>query len=192
MHKKLKTFNFNYRINNQIRSSELRVIAADGKQIGVMSLSDALNKAHDEELDLIEIAPMAKPPVAKLMELGKFKYEEEKKLQKEKRKAKQGDIKEIRFSPFIAQHDFDTRIERIKEFLAENNKIRLVVNFTYRQLGSKQFAYEVLNRVLDNFKDQVVTDMEPKFLGKNLVMVISPTKKKLSTATPTEKIKPAQ
>lgn len=181
----MKTFNFNYRINNQIRSPELRVIGADGKQLGVMSLSDALNKAHDMELDLIEIAPMAKPPVAKLMELGKFKYEEEKKLQKEKKKAKPSDIKELRFSPFIAQHDFDTRIERIKEFLAENNKVRLVVNFTFRQLGSKQFGYQVLDRVVSNFKDQVVVDMEPKFLGKNLIMVISPTKKKPTTTTAT-------
>lgn len=179
----MKTASLDYRINNQIKSPELRVIGSDGKQIGVMSLSEALNKAHEEELDLIEIAPMAKPPVAKLMELGKFKYEEEKKLQKEKKKSKPSDIKELRFSPFIAQHDYNTRIERIKEFLSENNKIRLVVNFTFRQLGSKQFGYDVLSRVVNTFKDQVVVDMEPKFLGKNLIMVISPTKKKPTSQT---------
>lgn len=185
----MKTNAFNYRINNQIRSNELRVIAADGKQIGLMSLSDALNKAQELDLDLIEIAPLAKPPVAKLMELGKFKYEEEKKLQKEKKKAKPSDIKELRFSPFIAAHDYDTRIERIKEFLAENNKIRLVVNFTFRQLGSKQFGYDLLNKVVNTFHDQVVVDMEPKFLGKNLIMVISPTKKKLSSAQTKPEVK---
>ncbi len=177
----MKKTTFSYRINNQIQSRELRVIGPDGRQIGIMSLSEALNKAHEEGLDLIEIAPLAKPPVAKLMELGKFKYEEEKKMQKEKKKIKSSDIKEIRFTPFIAEHDYQVRLGRIKEFLEDNNKVRLVVNFTFKQLVSKQFGYELLQKIASEFSDRIVIDMQPKFFGRNLVMVISPTKKKLSS-----------
>jgi translation initiation factor IF-3 len=172
----------NWRINHQIRASELRVIGPDGKQLGVLSMGDALRKAQDLELDLIEIAPTAKPPVAKIMNLGKFKYEQEKKIQKEKKNAKVPDIKEVRFSPFIAEHDFSVKLKRVDEFLNENNKVRLVVNFTNRQLGSKQFGYDLIKKIYTHFSDRVVTDMEPKFLGRNLISVISPTKKKQTSS----------
>ena len=139
-----------------------------------MKFSDALKKAEELELDLIEIAPLAKPPVAKIMDLGKFKYEEEKKAQKEKRGIKGGDTKEIRFSPFIGEADYKVRLQKIKEFLNDKDKVRLVVKFKGRQLGSKEFGYKVLGRVVNEFGDAIGVDMEPKFLGRNLIMVISP------------------
>lgn len=153
----------------------MRVIDAKGKQIGVLSLSEALEKAKKAELDLVEIAPRAKPPVAKIIDFGKFKYQEEKKLRKQRKGVRGGELKEVRFSPFIGEADFDTRIERIKEFLEEKDKVKLVVKFKGRQMGSKQFGYEVLKRVLKQFEEKVSIDMEPKFLGRHLVMVISPT-----------------
>lgn len=153
------------------------MIGPDGKQIGIMKLPDALKEAQKLELDLVEIAPQAKPPVTKIANLGKLKYEEEKKLKKEKKGQKGGDTKEIRFSPFIGEADYQTRLLRIKEFLEDKNKVRLVVKFGGRQMGSKDFGYKILKRVLSDV-GTVNIDMEPKFLGRNLMMVISPTYKK--------------
>jgi len=173
----LKTGNLNFRINHQIQSPTVRVIGHDGKQLGVLKLHEALIKANEEGLDLVEIAPNAKPPVAKIVELGKFRYQEVKRLAKQKKVSKASEIKEIRFSPFIAQHDFDNRIGRIKDFLGDRQKVRTVVKFTGRQMDSKEFGYKLLQRVLASFGDTIAIDMEPKFLGRHLIMVISPTSK---------------
>ena len=173
----LRNAKLNYRINHQISASELRVIGPDGKQIGVLNRSEAQKKADELNLDLIEIAPKAKPPVAKIESLGKFRYHEEKKLKKQKKGAKSGELKEIRFSPFIAPHDYDVRLERIKEFLDENNKVRVVVVFKGRQMGNKDFGYDILDKVTKAFVGRIVIDMDPKFLGRHLAMVISPTHK---------------
>jgi len=165
-----------WRINENIRNPELRVIGADGEQLGVISRMDALKEAKKANLDLIEVAPNAKPPVAKVMDFGKFKYREERKLRKQKKKS--SELKEVRFSPFIADGDYAVRIKKINKFLKGNNKVRVVIVFKGRQLGSKQFGYKLLERVLDEFRERVVVDMEPKFLGRHLAMVISPLNKK--------------
>ncbi len=173
----MKNDKFNPRVNHQIRAEELRVLGIDGKQIGVMKLSEALAQAHKVGLDLIEIAPKARPPVVKIADLGKFRYEQEKKLKKDKKKIKSGELKEIRFSPFIAKHDYQVRIERIKEFLDEKNKVRATVVFKGRHMGSKRFGYELLKNVVKDLGLEVSIDMEPKFVGRHLQMVISPTGK---------------
>lgn len=173
----MKTLKFNYRVNQQIRVPEVRVIGVDGKQLGILKLSEALIQARNQGLDLVEIAPTAKPPVAKIVELGKFRYQEEKKLQKEKKKSKASELKEIRLSPFIAEHDFENRIERISEFLNEKNKVRVVVVFMGRQLDSKKFGYDVLAKVTRRLEGKIAVDMEPKFFGRHLAMVISPVNK---------------
>lgn len=161
---------FYWRTNNQIQSQTLRVIDSDGKQIGLMEKGEALSLASQKGLDLVEIAPNAKPPVAKIIEFGKFLYQEGK---KQKRTVKRTDLKEIRFSPFIAENDFQTRLVRVKEFLKEKNKVKLTVVFTKRQLGSKSFGYKIIERVLENLEG-VHIDMEPKFFGKYLSTIISP------------------
>ncbi|MBN1169320.1 translation initiation factor IF-3 [Candidatus Woesebacteria bacterium] len=166
-----------WRINNNIRAPKVRVLEEDGNQVGVMEIEKALAEARQAGLDLVEIAPKAVPPVVQIIDFGKFRYREEKKLKKSKKKNKAGELKEIRFSPFIAEGDFSTRVEKIREFLEEKNKVRLVVKFKGRQMGSKKFGYEVLDKVVDIFKDRIVIDMKPKFLGRHLAMVISPTNK---------------
>ena len=175
----MKSFKPTWKVNNQIRASEVRVIGSNGKQEGILKIGDALKKAQEEGLDLVEIAPIAKPPVVKIVELGKFKYEQEKKLQKEKKKTKASELKEVRFSPFIAEHDYKTRIEKIKEFLSDSNKVRLVVVFKGRHMGSKDFGYKLFKRILGDFEDTVAVDMEPKFVGRHLIMTISPLKKSI-------------
>ena len=156
----------------------MRVIGADGKLIGVLSKTEAISKAKDAGLTLVEIAPNATPPVAKIVDFGKFRYAEEKKLRAQAKKVKGGGVKEIRFSPFIADNDFKVRIGRIKEFFADKNKVRVVVVFTGPQMRVKQTGYKVIQRILGEFGDTAAIDMEPKFLGKHLITVISPISKK--------------
>ena len=163
--------------NERIHAPKVRVIDAKGKQIGVLDIKKALELAKKAKLDLVEIAPKAVPPVAKIVDFGKFKYQEEKKLRKQRKVIRGGELKEIRFSPFIGESDYKTRIERIKEFLEENDKVKVVVKFKGRQMGSKQFGYDLLKRVLNQFEGNVSVDMEPKFLGRHLLMVISPSGK---------------
>lgn len=168
----------NFRANDQIRAPELRVIDSQGNFLGVMSRDEALARAKEAGTDLIEIAPMANPPVAKIIEIGKYRYMEEKKARDQKRKAKVAEIKEIRFSPFIAEGDYKTRVRRIDSFLKDGHKIRVVIVFKGRHMDSRNRGYELMREVLDSLSHDVSIDMEPKFLGRHLAMVISPLKSK--------------
>lgn len=141
--------------------------------LGEMSVAEGVNKAKSLGLTLVEIAPNAAPPVAKIVDFGKFRYSEEKKAREAAKKVKGGEVKEIRFSPFIGEADFKVRIERIKEFFADKNKVRVVVVFKGPQMRVKQIGYDVINKVKAEFGDSIITDMPPKFLGKHLVTVIS-------------------
>lgn len=171
----MKNTNSYWRINERIPATSLRVLDSEGKQIGILSKAEALAKAKEMEQDLVEIAPTANPPVAKIIEFGKFKYQEEKKAKEAQKKSKPGDLKEIRFTPFIGEGDYQTRIKRIDEFLRDKNKVKLVVYFQVKQLGAKSFGYDILNRILKELGEGINIDMKPKFLGRNLIMIISPT-----------------
>jgi translation initiation factor IF-3 len=169
--------NLYWRTDYQIRAPSLRVIDAEGKLIGVLTKDEAIRKAKEANLTLVEIAPTATPPVAKIVDFGKFRYAEEKKARAAAKKVKGGEMKEIRFSPFIAENDFNVRIERIKEFFADKNKVRVVVVFKGPQMRVKNTGYILVNKIKNVFGDTIITDMEPKFLGKHLVTVISPVNK---------------
>lgn len=168
--------NLFWKTDYRISAPELRVIGADGKLLGILKKDEAVEAAAKLGLTLVEIAPNAKPPVAKIVDFGKFRYQEEKKLRKSS-KSKGGDLKEIRFSPFIAENDYLVRLGRVKEFLVDRDKVRLVVVFRRQQLGSKKFGYDLLHKIVDELGDAIAIDMEPKFLGKHLIMGISPTTK---------------
>ena len=165
-----------YKTNQFIRAEKLRVIDEEGRQIGVLDLAEALKLAAEKETDLVEIAPTAKPPVAKIINFKKFLYIENKKEQKAKRGIKGGEIKGIRLTPFIAQGDLEVRIRKAKDFLQEGNKVRANVRFAGRQLGKKQFGYELLSRFIESLKDYGQAEGEPKWLGKDLLIIISPNK----------------
>lgn len=166
-----------YRTNQYIRSQELRVIGEDEKQIGVLSLAEALERAKKAGLDLVEIAPMANPPVAKIVDFKKFLYQEDKKQREAKKKVKGGEIKGIRATPFIAKGDLDFRIKRSEEFLKEGNKVRVSIKFAGRQLGKKEFGYEILKKFIEGLSSLAQTEGEPKWMGRNLVLTFSPIKK---------------
>ena len=177
----MRKVNLFWRLNENIRVPEVRLVGSDGKQVGVVKIEKALKTAKDEGLTLVEVAPNAKPPVAKIVEFGKFRYQEEKKAKEIAKKQKGGQLKEIRFSPFIAEADYQTRLKRVKEFLGEKNKVKTVVIFTGRQMGSKPMGYALLERIFKDLGETVVMDMKPKFLGRYLITVISPYAKAKNT-----------
>jgi len=184
---KNKTTKKFYRLNERIYAKELRVIDPDGKQIGVISKTEALEKAKEAGLDLVEIAPLAKPPVAKIVDFNKFLYQEEKKRRETKKKAKTSDTKEVRLSPFIDDHDLQTITKRAREFLEDNDKVKLVVRFKGRQMGHPEFGYKTLNKAIDSLSDISKIDKEPKFEGRQLITMLSPDKKKGSKKKEKEK-----
>lgn len=169
--------NLFWRTDYSIRAPSLRVIDSEGKLIGVLNREEAIAKAKEAGLTLVEIAPNAVPPVAKIVDFGKFRYAEEKKARAAAKKVKGGEVKEIRFSPFIGEADFDVRIKRIREFFDEKNKVKVVVVFRGPQMRVKHVGYDIINKIKAVFGDTIITDMEPKFLGKYLVTVISQTTK---------------
>lgn len=169
--------NLFWRTDYSIRAPSLRVIDSEGKMIGELRRDEAVAKAKEVGLTLVEIAPNASPPVAKMVDFGKFRYAEEKKARAAAKNVKGGEVKEVRFSPFIGQNDFEVRIKRIKEFFEDKNKVKVVVVFKGPQMRVKHTGYEVINRIKAVFGDTIITDMEPKFLGKYLVTVISQTNK---------------
>lgn len=166
-----------YRLNYQITAPEFRLIDEEGKQIGVVKKEEALKKARLEEKDLVEIAPLAKPPVVKLINFKKFKYVEEKRKRLEKKKAKSGEMKEIRLSPFIGKHDLNTRLSQGKEFLEDGNQLKVVVKFQGREITHKEFGFEVMNTYVGAVSEIAKIVRPPHFEGKLLVATLTPIKK---------------
>jgi translation initiation factor IF-3 len=177
-----------WRTDYQIRDPSLRVIDFEGKLIGILSREEAIKRAKKIGLTLVEIAPNAKPPVAKIVDFGKFRYAEDKKARAQAKRVKGGELKEIRFSPFIAENDFNIRIERIKEFLEDKNKVKVVVVFKGPQMRVKSAGYNLIDKIKGAFGETVTTDMEPKFFGKYLVTVISPVTGKKNAEKKSQKI----
>lgn len=142
-----------------------------------MLLSAALEEAKKREVDLVEIAPKAQPPVCKLIDFKKFKYIEAKKEAEEKKKSKKVEIKEVRFSPFIAENDFNIRLEKIRGFLKENDKVRMVVRFRGRQMMKKDFGYRLIQQATEKLQKEAAVDLAPRIMGNILEAVIRPIKK---------------
>ncbi len=170
-----RTYGPYYRTNTRITAQEIRLIDEDSKQIGVMSLSDALQKGRETGLDLVEIAPKAKPPVVKLIDFSKFRYQQEKKARQEKKKSKNVDIKEIQMNPTIGDNDFDVRVNRAKKFLTTGNKVKLIVKFRGRQIIHKEFGYELTKKFEKTLSDRLRVENPTKLVGKQLITIFAPT-----------------
>jgi len=169
-----------YRLNYQITSPTVRLLDEEGKQIGILTKLEALQMAKEKDLDVVEIAATAKPPVAKLIDFKKFKYQEAKKDRESKKSQKNVGVKEIRLRPFIGQHDFDTRLKRAKEFLEDGNQVKLSLFFRGREITRKQFGFDVMKRFIESLTDAKVV-REPKLEGKILHAMVVPDKKKESS-----------
>lgn len=167
----MNTKSKHYRLNYQITSPQLRLLDETGKQIGIVSKLEALQKAKELNVDVVEIAPNANPPVGKLIDYKKFKYLEAKKDRESRKSQKNVGVKEIRLRPFTGQHDFDTRVKQAQDFLADGNQIKVSVLFKGRELGRKQFGFETMKRFTAALTDVRVV-REPHMEGKALVVMI--------------------
>lgn len=167
-----------YRTNDRIFASELRVLDSEGSQIGILKKHEALEMAREQGLDLVEVAPTAKPPVARIIDFKKFLYQEEKKRREEKKKAKNSETKEIRLGPFMDTHDLETMVKRAREFLEGNDKVKLVVRFKGRQMGHPEFGHKVVRQAIDMLADISKVDKDPHFEGRQLIAMLSPERKK--------------
>jgi translation initiation factor IF-3 len=166
-----------YRINHQISSKEVRLLREDGTQIGIVTRDEALSQAKAANVDAVEIAPMAKPPVVKLIDYKKFKYQLAKKERESKASQKKVELKEVRLTPFMGENDFQTRIARGREFLTDGNKVRINVRFVGRQLSKKEFGDQVMNKAFAALSDISTVDQPGKWLGKQYMATLTPFKK---------------
>jgi translation initiation factor IF-3 len=166
------------RINEQIRVREVRLIRDEGEQQGIMPVVQAIAIAREQGLDLVEIAPQAAPPVVKIMDYGKYKFENEKKVRDSRKKQKQLKLKEIRMQPKIDDHDLDFKSKHIREFLAEGNKVKVTVRFRGRELAHTELGLDVLKDVLKRIEGEYAMDKSPAMEGRFMSMVLSPKSKK--------------
>lgn len=163
------------RINKRINAKEVRLIDVEGEQLGVVSIDDALRTAEEKEVDLVEIASNATPPVCKLMDYGKFKYELKK--QKSAKKQKDQTVKEIKFRPNIGDHDLEVKVNRMRGFLEAGHKTRIRIFFRGREIVHSDLGRKLAQNVCEELSDISSVDMEPKIEGKNLIMILTPVKK---------------
>lgn len=165
-----------YRLNYQIAAPQLRLLTEEGKQIGIVTKLEALQRAKELGVDLVEIAPNANPPVAKLIDFKKFKYQEAKKEREAKKNQKNVGVKEVRLRPFIAEHDFETRVAQGKEFLEEGNQLKIALSFKGREISKKEFGFAIMNRYIAAL-DGVKVVREPKMTGRVLEALVVNNKK---------------
>ncbi|MEX0690375.1 MAG: translation initiation factor IF-3 [Gemmatimonadales bacterium] len=161
-------------MNRQIRISPVRLVGADGEQVGVVPIEEAIRAAEEKGLDLVEVAPTARPPVVKIMDYGKFKFEQQKAARAAKKKQHVIQLKEVKFRPGIDDHDFDFKTRNAHKFLEEGNKVKLTMMFRGRQITHAELGRDVLYRAFETIKDLGKIEMEPKLEGRNMTMVVAP------------------
>ncbi|MDP2671408.1 MAG: translation initiation factor IF-3 [bacterium] len=166
-----------YRLNNNIQAKEVRLLDSAGKQLGVVGIEEARRQAQEQGLDLVEVAASAKPPVVKIIDFKKFKYEEAKRERQARKHTHETDTKEVWLGPLISTHDLETRLKRAKEFLAAGDRVKLNVRFSGREMAHPEFGHEVLKKSEESLVDFGIKDGTPKFFGRNLVLSFNPIKK---------------
>lgn len=162
------------RINEQIKSPEVRLIAADGQQVGIMSIKEALARAAEAHLDLVEVAPQATPPVCRVMDYGKFKYQQSKKQQEARRRQTIIQVKEIKVRPKIEEHDLGFKMRNARRFLTEGDKVKLSVIFRGREITHPDRGYRLLAQITETLADVGVVEQQPRLEGRNLSMIVTP------------------
>lgn len=162
------------RINEEIRAREVRVIGSDGEQLGIMSGREAQQLAYEKHLDLVEIAPTAKPPVCRIMDYGKYRYEQQKREKESRKKQKTFDIKEVKLRPGIEEHDFNVKFKNAVRFLEDGDKVKVTIMFRGRELSHPELGEVLLNKMAALLKEMAVVERQPKLEGKNMIMIVAP------------------
>jgi translation initiation factor IF-3 len=165
------------RINDRIRARQVRLIGSDGTQYGVKALPEALQIAREQGLDLVEVAAAADPPVCKIMDHGKYKYEQDQRRKESKRKASNVVIKEMKFRPKIDGHDYTTKMKHVERFLEEGSKVKLTIMFRGREMAHPELGRRILERVAEQVGELAIIESSPKLDGRNMTMVLNPTRR---------------
>ena len=162
------------RSNNRISSPDVQVIASDGQNLGVLNTNEAISMAKNQGLDLIEIAPNANPPVCKIMDMGKYKYDLQKKANQAKKKQKTVSLKEIKLRPGTEEHDYNFKIKNAKKFITKGDKVKFTVKFKGREMQHTELGKDLMNKIIEETKDVAKVESKPKFEGRQMVMIIQP------------------
>ena len=169
------------RINEQIRASEVRLVSPDGEQIGITPLSEALEQARELDLDLVEVAENAKPPVCRIMDYGKYKYEAAQRAKDSRKKSTNIVVKELKYRPKIARGDFNTKTSKVRKFLEDGHKVKLTIMFRGREVQHPELGRRILDEVSEQMEDIAVQESYPQLDGRNMIMVLSPDKKAIES-----------
>ncbi|MEK6244936.1 MAG: translation initiation factor IF-3 [Pseudomonadota bacterium] len=172
------------RINGEITSPQLRLVAENGDQLGIVAVADALKMAEEQNVDLVEIAPLAVPPVCKLMDYGKFRYREQKKAHEAKLKQKQIQVKEIKFRPGTDDGDYKIKVGKLVQFLEEGDKAKVTLRFRGREMAHQEFGVRLLERVKKDLESVAIIEQFPRLEGRQMVMVLAPKKKAVPVKGP--------
>ncbi|MCL2606378.1 MAG: translation initiation factor IF-3 [Coriobacteriia bacterium] len=167
-----------YRVNEEISAGRCRLIAADGEQLGIFDVRDAMRKADDQGYDLVEIAPQADPPVCKIMDFGKFRYEQSMKAKAARKHQQKIEVKEMKFRPKVDTHDYNTKKRHILRFLDSGAKVKVTIMFRGREMAHPELGLNILVRLAEELEDLAVIENQPKLEGRNMHMLISPLRKK--------------
>jgi len=162
------------RTNEKIRATQVRVINSDGKNLGTLSTQEAINIAKQKGLDLIEISPNANPPVCKIIDIGKYKYDLQKKANKAKKKQKIVNLKEIKLRPVTEIHDYNFKIKNAQKFLSKGDKVKFTVQFRGREMQHTHLGHELMQRIINDTNDLGKVEVQPKFEGRQIIMIVQP------------------
>lgn len=161
-------------MNHDISVDRIRCIDPEGEMLGVMTVQDGIRRAEDYGLDLVEVSPNADPPVCKILDYGKYKYEAQKKKNEAKKKQKVIEIKEIKLRPNIDEHDFQVKMRNVRKFIGEGDKVKVTMRFRGREMAHQELGMDVLNRVRDEMDEAAKVEAHPKLEGRQMIMVIAP------------------
>jgi translation initiation factor IF-3 len=164
------------RINREIRAVSVRVIDMEGQQLGVISLTEALAEAAKAGLDLVEVSPTAEPPVCRIMDYGKFRYQQSKKVQISKKSQTVIQVKEIRLRPKTEEHDLEVKVKHVRKFLEQHNKVKISMMFRGREIAYTDIGRKIMEDIKNTLADGCVIDQQPKLEGRNMIMILSPKK----------------
>ncbi|MGE5550199.1 MAG: translation initiation factor IF-3 [Bacteroidota bacterium] len=160
-------------MNDEIRAREVRVISATGEQLGIMTLRDALQLAAEKDSDLVEVAPLAKPPVCRVMDYGKFRYEQSRRDREARKKQHVVEVKEIQIKPKIGEHDFQVKVRAAQKFIKDGDKVKALIKFRGREIVHAELGRNLLMQLFEAVRDAAVIEREPRIEGRNMIMIIS-------------------
>ncbi|MBO5658533.1 MAG: translation initiation factor IF-3 [Duodenibacillus sp.] len=167
-----------HRINGEIRVPEVRLTGVDGAQIGIVRTSEALRMAEEADVDLVEVAANATPPVCRLMDYGKFRYQEQKRAQEIKARQKVIQVKEVKFRPATDENDYQTKLRALRRFLGDGDKAKVTLRYRGREMAHQDLGAQIMNRIREDLIDEAQVEHQPKLEGRQMIMVLAPKKKK--------------